>query len=201
MVELLAKLFLKEKAEEDSPEIRQKYGVLCGLAGIIFNVSLALGKFIAGLLSGSVAIMADAANNLSDAGSSLIVLFGFKLAGQKPDPDHPFGHGRVEYISGLLVSVLIIYMAIELLKSSVDAIIHPGEIVFEPVILVILLVSILVKFYMFCYNRKFGRKIHSEAMLATSLDSLSDMGATAVVLISMLVSHYTSLQIDGICGV
>lgn len=201
MVELLAKLFLKEKAEEDSPEIRQKYGVLCGLAGIIFNVLLALGKFIAGLLSGSVAIMADAANNLSDAGSSLIVLFGFKLAGQKPDPDHPFGHGRVEYISGLLVSVLIIYMAIELLKSSVDAIIHPGEIIFEPVILVILLVSILVKFYMFCYNRKFGRKIHSEAMLATSLDSLSDMGATAVVLISMLVSHYTSLQIDGICGV
>lgn len=201
MVELLAKLFLKEKAEEDSPEIRQKYGVLCGLAGIIFNVLLALGKFIAGLLSGSVAIMADAANNLSDAGSSLIVLFGFKLAGQKPDPDHPFGHGRVEYISGLLVSVLIIYMAIELLKSSVDAIIHPGEIVFEPVILVILLVSILVKFYMFCYNRKFGRKIHSEAMLATSMDSLSDMGATAVVLISMLVSHYTSLQIDGICGV
>ena len=201
MVELLAKLFLKEKAEEDSPEIRQKYGVLCGLAGIIFNVLLALGKFIAGLLSGSVAIMADAANNLSDAGSSLIVLFGFKLAGQKPDPDHPFGHGRVEYISGLLVSVLIIYMAIELLKSSVDAIIHPGEIIFEPVILVILLVSILVKFYMFCYNRKFGRKIHSEAMLATSMDSLSDMGATAVVLISMLVSHYTSLQIDGICGV
>lgn len=201
MVELLAKLFLKEKADDDSPEIRQKYGVLCGLAGIIFNVLLALGKFIAGLLSGSVAIMADAANNLSDAGSSLIVLFGFKLAGQKPDPDHPFGHGRVEYISGLLVSVLIIYMAIELLKSSVDAIVHPGEIVFEPVILIILLVSILVKFYMFCYNRKFGRKIHSEAMLATSMDSLSDMGATAVVLISMLVSHYTSLQIDGICGV
>lgn len=201
MVELLAKLFLKEKAEDDSPEIRQKYGVLCGIAGIIFNVLLALGKFVAGLLSGSVAIMADAANNLSDAGSSLIVLFGFKLAGQKPDPDHPFGHGRVEYISGLLVSVLIIYMAIELLKSSVNAIIHPGEITFEPVILVILLISILVKFYMFCYNRKFGKKIHSEAMLATSMDSLSDMGATAVVLISMLVSHYTSLQIDGICGV
>ena len=157
MVELLAKIFLKEKADDDSAEMRQKYGVLCGLAGIIFNVLLALGKFVAGLLSGSVAIMADAANNLSDAGSSLIVLFGFKLAGQKPDPDHPFGHGRVEYISGLLVSVLIIYMAIELLKSSVDAIVHPGEIVFEPVILVILLVSILVKFYMFCYNRKFGR--------------------------------------------
>jgi len=200
MVELLAKHFIKSK-ESESPETRQVYGILCGSVGIFFNILLAIGKFVAGLLSGSIAIMADAANNLSDAGSSLIVLFGFKLAGQKPDPDHPFGHGRVEYISGLLVSVLIIYMAFELLKSSVDAILHPGEISFEPVILVILLVSILVKFYMFLYNRKFGKRIHSEAMLATAMDSLSDMGATAVVLISMLVSHYTSLQVDGICGV
>ena len=200
MVELLSKFFIKDKGT-GTPEVRQAYGMLCGSVGIFFNVLLAAGKFAAGLLSGSVAIMADAANNLSDAGSSLIVLFGFKLAGQKPDPDHPFGHGRVEYISGLLVSVLIIYMAIELLKSSVDAILHPGEISFEPVILIILIVSILVKFYMFLYNRKFGKRIHSEAMLATSMDSLSDMGATAVVLVSMLVSHYTSLQIDGICGV
>ncbi|MBO5178474.1 MAG: cation transporter [Lachnospiraceae bacterium] len=200
MVELLARYFVKAKNTE-SLETRQAYGVLCGSVGIFFNVLLAIGKFVAGLLSGSIAIMADAANNLSDAGSSLIVLFGFKLAGQKPDPDHPFGHGRVEYISGLLVSVLIIYMAFELLKSSVNAIIHPGEISFEPVILVILLVSILVKFYMFCYNRKFGKRIRSEAMLATSMDSLSDMGATTVVLISMLVSHYTSIQIDGVCGV
>lgn len=200
MVELLTRYFVKTK-DSESLEARQAYGMLCGSVGIFFNVLLAIGKFVAGLLSGSIAIMADAANNLSDAGSSLIVLFGFKLAGQKPDPDHPFGHGRVEYISGLLVSVLIIFMAFELLKSSVDAILHPGEISFEPVILVILLVSILVKFYMFCYNRKFGRKIHSEAMLATSMDSLSDMGATAVVLISMLVSHYTSIQIDGVCGV
>jgi len=200
MVELLAKHFLKGK-DTESPETRQTYGILCGLVGIFFNVLLAVGKFVAGLLSGSIAIMADAANNLSDAGSSLIVLFGFKLAGQKPDPDHPFGHGRVEYISGLLVSVLIVYMAFELLKSSIDSILHPGEISFEPVVLVILLVSILVKFYMFLYNRKFGKRIHSEAMLATSMDSLSDMGATAVVLISMLVSHYTSLQIDGFCGV
>ncbi|MBP3569865.1 MAG: cation transporter [Lachnospiraceae bacterium] len=201
MVGLLARFFIKETKDTTSPEIRQAYGVLCGSVGIFFNVLLALGKFVAGLLSGSIAIMADAANNLSDAGSSLIVLFGFKLAGQKPDPDHPFGHGRVEYISGLLVSMLIIYMAVELLKSSIDAILHPGNISFEPVILVILLVSILVKFYMFWYNRSYGKKIRSEAMLATSMDSLSDMGATAVVLISMLISHYTSLQIDGICGV
>lgn len=201
MIELLAKFFIKETGNADSVQTRQRYGVLCGSVGIFFNVVLAIGKFVAGFLSGSVAIMADAANNLSDAGSSLIVLFGFKLAGQKPDPDHPFGHGRVEYISGLLVSVLIIYMAVELLKSSVDAIIHPREITFEPVILVILIASILVKFYMFFYNRKFGKRIRSEAMMATAMDSLSDMGATAVVLISMLVSYYTSMQIDGICGV
>lgn len=201
MVELLARVFLKEAKDTESPETRQAYGVLCGSVGIFFNVLLAAGKFIAGLLSGSIAIMADAANNLSDAGSSLIVLFGFKLAGQKPDPDHPFGHGRVEYISGLLVSMLIIYMAVELLKSSVDAILHPGEITFEPVILIILLASILVKFYMFLYNRKIGKKIRSEAMLATAMDSLSDMGATAVVLASMIVSYYTNLQIDGICGI
>lgn len=201
MIEFLAKKLKIEKKGIDAPETRQAYGVLCGSVGIFFNILLALGKLVAGMLSGSVAIMADAANNLSDAGSSLIVLFGFKLAGQKPDPDHPFGHGRVEYISGLLVSVLIIYMAIELLKSSVSAVIHPGEINFEPVILVILLVSILVKFYMFLYNRNIGKKIQSEAMSATAMDSLSDMGATSVVLASMLVSHYTSLQIDGICGV
>lgn len=200
MVRLLANIFIKNK-DIRSPEARQAYGMLCGALGIFFNVLLALGKFAAGMLSGSIAIMADAANNLSDAGSSLIVLFGFKMAGQKPDTDHPFGHGRIEYISGLLVSMLIIFMAFELMKSSVDTILHPGEIKFEPVILVILIASILVKFYMFLYNRSIGKKFHSEAMLATSMDSLSDMGATLVVLVSMLVSYYSSIQIDGICGV
>ena len=127
MVNLLAKIFIKDVTDIKSPEARQKYGVLCGLVGIFFNVMLAGAKFLAGLMSGSIAIMADAANNLSDAGSSLIVLFGFKLAGQKPDPDHPFGHGRIEYISGLVVSMLIVFMAFELLKSSVDTIFHPVQ--------------------------------------------------------------------------
>lgn len=200
MVGLLAKVFLKDIGDTESPRARQAYGVLCGSVGIFFNLLLAIGKFVAGFLSGSVAIMADAANNLSDAGSSLIVLFGFKMAGQKPDSDHPFGHGRIEYISGLLVSVFIIYMAMELLKSSVNAILHPEDVVFEPVVVLLLLMSILIKFYMFLYNQRIGKQIHSEAVLAASVDSLSDMGATAVVLISMLVSHYTSLQLDGICG-
>jgi len=201
MVNLLAKFFIKEVTDVKSPEARQKYGVLCGLVGILFNVLLAGAKFLAGMLSGSIAIMADAANNLSDAGSSLIVLFGFKLAGQKPDPDHPFGHGRIEYISGLIVSMLIVFMAFELLKSSVNTIFHPGELKFEPIILIILVASIFVKFYIFLYNRKFGKMIGSEAMLATSMDSLSDMGATTAVLVSTLVSYYFDVQIDGICGV
>ena len=152
MVSLLSKIFIKDYNDTTSPKVRQAYGILCGTVGIAFNILLFAGKFLAGLFSNSISITADAFNNLSDAASSVITLIGFKMAGQKPDPDHPFGHGRVEYISGLLVSVLIIYMAFELLKSSVNAIIHPGEISFEPVILVILLVSILVKFYMFLYN-------------------------------------------------
>ena len=201
MIELLAKVIMKGVGEENSSKSRQAYGMLCGVLGIFFNLILAVGKFIAGLLSGSIAIMADAANNLSDAGSSLIVLFGFKLAGQKPDTDHPFGHGRMEYISGLVVSMLIMFMAWELMKSSIKEIFYPSEIVFEPIILVILIVSILVKFYMFYYNRRIGKKIHSEAMLAASMDSLSDMVATTVVLVSLLISHYLEWKIDGICGV
>ena len=140
MSDFLAKIFIKDYKNTKDPTVRKKYGTLSSGVGIFTNVLLFSIKLFAGLISGSIAIMADAINNLSDAGSSLIVLFGFKLAGQKPDPDHPFGHGRVEYISGLLVSMLIIYMAVELLKSSVDAILHPGEISFEPVILLILIV-------------------------------------------------------------
>lgn len=201
MIKLLAKVVIKDIGEENSPKVRQAYGILCGIVGIFLNLILAIGKFIAGLLSGSIAIMADAANNLSDAGSCFIVLFGFKLAGQKPDTDHPFGHGRMEYISGLVVSILIIFMAWELMKSSIKEIFHPSEVVFEPITLFILIFSILVKFYMFYYNHNIGKKIHSETMLAASMDSLGDMVATTVVLVSILISYYLEWKIDGICGV
>lgn len=201
MVGLLEKLLIQDRDNVTSPKVRQAYGLLCSVTGVFFNVLLAGGKFMAGLLSGSVAIMADAANNLSDAASSVIVLIGFKMAGQKPDKDHPFGHGRIEYISGLLVSVLIIFMAWELLRSSVIKILRPEQISFEPLVPLILSVSILIKLYIFYYNRCIGKKIGSEAMLATSTDSLSDMVATLVVLASMLVSHFFDLNIDGYCGV
>lgn len=201
MVNLLSKLLIKNYQDTSDTAVRQAYGMLCGFVGILLNLLLFTGKFFAGALSRSIAITADAFNNLSDAASSVITLAGFKMAGQKPDPDHPFGHGRIEYISGLLVSVLILFMAFELLKSSVNKIIHPVELSCSPLILAILIVSILVKCYMAYYNKKIGQKINSAAMKATATDSLSDTLATTVVLIATIVSHFTDLAIDGYCGV
>ncbi len=201
MISLLANIFIGNNSDTSSPHIRQKYGVLCGAVGIFLNILLFAGKFLAGIISNSIAITADAFNNLSDAGSSLVTLFGFRMAGQKPDPDHPFGHGRIEYLSGFLVSIAILFMAFELVRTSIDKIIHPQPVTFSILSVMILLVSILVKVYMAYYNKSIGKKIDSTAMNATALDSLSDVLATSVVLIATLVGHYTSLQIDGYCGV
>lgn len=200
MVTLLSRIFIKDASNVQQPSVRQAYGVLCGAVGIFLNLCLFAGKFIAGTVSNSIAITADAFNNLSDAGSSIITLIGFRMAGQKPDPAHPFGHGRIEYISGLMVSMLITLMGLELLKSSFTKIIHPEELAFSPVIIVILSASILVKCYMYLYNRQIGKKINSTAMSATAADSLSDSIATAVVLVSTLTSHFTGLDVDGWCG-
>lgn len=201
MVTLLSKLFIKDRTDTQNPSVRQSYGMLCGAVGIFLNLCLFTGKFIAGLISNSIAITADAFNNLSDAGSSIITLIGFRMAGQKPDPDHPFGHGRIEYISGLLVAVIILLMGLELLKSSFTKILHPDELSFSPVILIILIVSILVKCYMYLYNHSLGKRLSSSAMLATATDSLSDVLATSAVLISTLVAHFSGLSIDGWCGI
>ena len=200
MVQLLARYFIKNYEQTESPSVRQSYGVLCGSVGIGFNILLFIGKFLAGLISNSIAITADAFNNLSDAGSSLITLIGFKMAGQKPDTEHPFGHGRIEYLTGLLVSRLILLMGVELIKSSVSKILHPEATECTPVVAGILIVSILVKLYMYLYNRSTGRKIDSAAMMATAADSLSDMLSTSVVLIATLIGKFTGLQIDGWCG-
>lgn len=199
MVALLAKFFIREK--DDKIKIRQAYGVLCGVVGIVLNVLLFLFKFLAGTISNSIAITADAFNNLSDAGSSAVTLIGFKLAGAKPDSEHPFGHGRMEYISGLIIAAAIFLMAYELIKDSIDKILHPQQTEFSAVVVAILLVSILVKLYMAYYNRSIGIKIDSAAMKATATDSLSDAVATTVVLIATLVGHYTEFYIDGWCGV
>lgn len=201
MITLLSKFFIKNRENTQDPGVRQAYGVLCGAVGIFLNLLLFGSKFLAGMLSGSIAITADAFNNLSDAGSSIITLIGFKMAGQKPDPDHPFGHGRIEYISGLFVSVIILLMGFELIKSSAEKIFHPEELTYSPTVLVILLASILMKCYMAAYNQSISKKINSSAMKATATDSLSDCLATAVVLAATLISHFTGLSIDGWCGV
>ncbi|MCM1193258.1 MAG: cation diffusion facilitator family transporter [Butyrivibrio sp.] len=201
MVTLLSKFFIRNRENVKDPAVRQAYGILCGAVGIALNLLLFGGKFAAGLISGSIAITADAFNNLSDAGSSVITLIGFKIAGQKPDSDHPFGHGRFEYISGFLVSVIILLMGVELLRGSIVKIIRPEKPVFSPVILGILIVSVLVKGYMFLYNKRLGKKLNSAAMAATATDSLSDMLATAVVFLSTLVSRFTDFNADGWCGI
>lgn len=199
MVTLLSKLWIRSDNYKDS-KVREKYGVLCGAVGIFLNVLLFLGKFFAGLLSGAISITADAFNNLSDAGSSFISMIGFKLSGRKPDPDHPFGHGRIEYISGLFVAVMIILMAYELIKDSIGKILHPELPKFSSLVAVILVVSIGVKIYMYFYNRSIGRKIESATMIATAKDSLSDTFSTMVVLASALAAHFWKIPIDGYCG-
>lgn len=198
MVTLLAKFFIHEG--EEKSKVRQRYGMLCGILGIVLNVLLFIGKFVAGKLSNSVAIMADAVNNLSDAGSSFVTLIGFKLAGQKPDTEHPYGHGRMEYISGLIVAAAILLMGYELVKESIGKILNPQETEFSVLVAGILLVSIVTKVYMFYYNHSVAKNIDSAAMSATAKDSLSDSVATGVVLLTMLVGHYTNLHIDGYCG-
>ncbi len=201
MVHILAKLFIRNSENMKDTKVRQSYGILCGTVGICLNILLFIGKFLAGTISGSVSITADAFNNLSDAGSSLVTMIGFKLAGAKPDPHHPFGHGRIEYVSGLVVSGAILIMAFELVKSSVEKIIHPGKVEYGALALVILAVSISVKLYMCFYNRSFGKKLDSAAMRATAMDSLSDVCATSVVLIAALAEKFFGFQIDGWCGV
>lgn len=200
MIKLLAKIFIKDRLNVEKPKVRQAYGVLCGAVGIFLNVLLFAGKLLAGLLSGSIAITADAFNNLSDAGASVVTLAGFRLANQKPDPEHPFGHGRMEYVSGLVVAMLILLMGFELGKSSVGRIFTPQAPEISPLILIILVVSVLVKGYMAFYNFTYGKKINSAAMKATATDSISDAVATAVVLICTLVSHFAGLSLDGYCG-
>ena len=200
MLKFLAKLFIKTPREYDDPATRRAYGVLCGAIGILLNILLFAGKFIAGSLAKSVAVTADAFNNLADAGSSVITMIGFRLAGQKPDKEHTFGHGRFEYIAGMLVSAAIILMGVEMLKTSVEKIIAPQAVEFSVLTAVILVFSVAVKIYMAVYNGSLGKKLASPALAAAAKDSLSDSIATAVVLVSSAVGHFLGINIDGWCG-
>lgn len=198
---LLVKLFVKDSKNVENPAVRQRYGRLSGIVGIALNALLFAGKFLAGSISGSVAITADAVNNLSDAGSSVITLIGFKLAGKPADADHPFGHARMEYIASLAVAFIVLLLGVELLRDSVGKIFQPEEVAFSWLSVGVLAASIAVKFWMYRYNTALGKRIDSVAMRATAADSLSDALATAAVLLSTIVSPLIHFSLDGYMGV
>ncbi len=200
MISFLLGKLIPAGESADSPNVRERCGRISGLIGIALNLLLCAGKFAAGALTGAISVMADALNNLTDAGSSLITLIGFRLAGQKPDDEHPFGHGRMEYLAGLVISMLILLVGFELGKSSLDKILHPDAVSFSVLSAVILAVSVAVKLWMFFFNRTVSKRIRSAALAATAADCLADAIATAVVLIGLLVGHFFRFPIDGWLG-
>ena len=201
MLRLLARLFIKDRQNTADPKVRERYGTLASVVGVALNLLLALGKGLVGFATGSIAATADALNNLSDAGSSIITLVGFRVAGKRGDGEHPFGHGRAEYISGLIVALIIMLMGFDLAKESIIKIFKPEPVEFTNATALVLAASILVKIYMAAYNRSIGKKIQSVSMRATAMDSLSDAVATSAVLASALIGRFFGLNIDAYAGI
>ncbi len=200
MTEWLVKLFVKDYDRTEDVQVRTRYGMLASVVGICCNLCLFLAKLLMGILSHSISIMADAFNNLSDAASSVIGFVGMKMAEKPADKDHPFGHGRIEYIAAFIVAFIVIEVGFSLLKSSVGKILHPEILVFNPVSVGILVLSVCVKLWMAVFNRRLGRRINSNVMIATSADSLGDAGATLATILSMVVFGMFQVNIDGIVG-
>lgn len=199
MVRKIAVAFVPKDGTE--VEKRSIYGMVCGFVGIFFNIILFVGKLLAGIITSSISITADALNNLSDAGSSIVTLAGFKLAAQKPDSKHPYGHGRIEYLAGLAVAAVILIMGFELFRDSIGKVLHPQDTEFSYVVIFILLASILVKCYMAYYNYSIGKEIDSAAVRAAAMDSMSDCIATGAVLVTTVLNHLYGWQLDGYCGI
>lgn len=200
MGKFLIKAFIKDHENTSDPKVREQYGKLAGIVGIISNLLLCIMKIAVGLIAKSIAIVADGINNLADASSSIITLVGFKLASMPEDENHPYGHARIEYLSGLFVSIVIIIIGVQLLRSSIDKILHPAPVQSGSITILILAVAILVKLWQSFFNVHIGKKIKSVTLMATAADSRNDVIATAAVLVSILVSHFTGLQIDGYMG-
>lgn len=200
MIQFLSKRFIKESTNYTSPLVRQQYGMLCSFISIGCNIVLVLFKITMGIVTNSIAIQADGLNNLSDVGSNVASLFGFKLANKHPDEDHPYGHGRMEYIAGLVIAFLIILVGLQSLKDSVLKVINPEPVTFSTLACFLLVVSILVKFWMFLFNRTIGDKINSSTLHAASRDSLNDMITTFATLLALVASLFTDIPVDGIFG-
>ncbi len=201
MISLLSRIFIKDYKNTSDPEVRRSYGMLTGIMGVVLNLILFGGKLFAGIITGAISVTADAVNNLSDAGTSVISMVGMKLAGRPADKEHPFGHGRMEYVAGLAVAAVILIMGYELGKDSIIKIFNPEEVTFSVVSLVILCVSVLIKLYICLYNRKIGRMINSPAMKATAMDSLSDCISTVAVITGLVVFEIFNVNIDGYVGI
>lgn len=201
MTDLLIKIFIKDSKNIGSPQVRAKYGMLSGFVGVAVNAILCIIKFAIGAITGSIAITGDAFNNLSDAGSSVVSLLGFKLASKPADKEHPYGHGRLEYLCGMGVGALILFMGYELIKSSISKIIKPDETVFSWVAVIVLAASILGKIWLAVFNKKIGKAINSETVDAVATDSINDIIATTASIIALILSRYFSIPFDGIFGV
>ncbi|MBC8570812.1 cation diffusion facilitator family transporter [Zongyangia hominis] len=201
MTDFIIEKFIKNSADTANPTVRESYGKLAGAVGIVSNLLLFAMKIVVGLLFSSIAVVADAVNNLSDAGSSVITLVGFKLSGKPADKKHPYGHARMEYITGMIVSFVIIFLGLQLLSTSFTKVLHPEAETFSLLTVAVLLVSIAVKLWQGLFNRRVGWRIKSEALQATAADSLNDVYATAAVLVGALIAHFTGWQLDGYLGV
>ncbi|MEG0176428.1 cation diffusion facilitator family transporter [Anaerorhabdus sp.] len=201
MINMIVKRFVKDYENVTDETVRARYGTLSSLVGIVCNILLFCLKMILGILSQSIAITSDAFNNLSDSASCIVTLFGYKLAAKPADKDHPFGHGRIEYIVSLIIAVIILLVGFELFKSSFEKILNPTPIHFSWVVLVSLLLSIFVKFWMSYFNRTLGKRINNSAMIATSKDSQNDVIATSATVIALVGSSFTSLPLDGAMGI
>ena len=200
MTELLLRLFIKDREHTEDPDTRADIGKLAGITGIVCNLLLFAGKLIMGLLSGALSVVADAVNNLTDASSSVVTLLGFRMAQQPADEDHPFGHARYEYLSGLAVSALILVIGFELATGSIKKIIHPETVEFSYVTILVLVASIAVKLWMSLFFTKLGKTIRSTALSATAADSRNDCIATGAVLAGLLIGHYLNINVDGWFG-
>lgn len=200
VIQFLIRKFVPNAGQTGDEKVRERYGVLAGTLGVICNLLLFAVKLPIGMLTGSMAITSDAFNNISDMGSSLVAVIGARLSGRKPDREHPFGHGRIEYISSLIISFIIMLVGLELFQGSLDKILHPEQVMMNPVMLGILALSMLVKVWMFSYNRYIGKKISSQVMRATAQDSLNDVAATGAVVLSSILAPHLPFSVDGVVG-
>lgn len=201
MTNFLVKTFVKDYEKTDNLKVRERYGTLSSVVGIVCNIILFVAKFAMGTIAGSIAIISDGFNNLSDCASCVVTLFGYKMAAKPADKDHPFGHGRVEYLTSLVIAIVIIMVGFELFTGSIDKVLHPSKVTFSYVVLATLIISIVVKVWMGLFNRKLGKKINSSVMLATSKDSMNDVVATSATVVALVASMWTDAPIDGIMGI